>query len=138
MFDSSMRIVRTRSHRMRISASERCLHSSSCEIHLSGSFVLVGMMNALRRSSPELAGKLPEPKLRCSGLRLCGRDHLGRVRTLLQYLASWDPPKLFLGPFFVPFPGIDEAKSSNIPIMTRVRSCTILPTFVGYVLLDWI
>ncbi|KAF9516658.1 hypothetical protein BS47DRAFT_1340544, partial [Hydnum rufescens UP504] len=35
------------------------------------------------------------------------------------------------GPFFVPFPGIDEAKLSNIPIMTKVRSCTILPTFVG-------
>ncbi|KAF8335793.1 uncharacterized protein EI90DRAFT_2912937 [Cantharellus anzutake] len=35
------------------------------------------------------------------------------------------------GPFFVSFPNIQEAKQSGIPIKTRVRSCTILPTFVG-------
>ncbi|KAF8309196.1 putative mitochondrial ribosomal protein S19 [Clavulina sp. PMI_390] len=35
------------------------------------------------------------------------------------------------GPYFVAFPNIAEARQSNIPINTRARACTILPTFVG-------
>ncbi|EJD53864.1 hypothetical protein AURDEDRAFT_53276, partial [Auricularia subglabra TFB-10046 SS5] len=35
------------------------------------------------------------------------------------------------GPFFVAFPNLREAAESNIPIFTRARSCTILPSFVG-------
>ena len=35
------------------------------------------------------------------------------------------------GPYFVAFPNLNEARANNIPIQTRARSCTILPTFVG-------
>lgn len=37
------------------------------------------------------------------------------------------------GPFFVPFPNLQQALKNNTPIRTNARSCTILPNFVGYV-----
>jgi len=40
----------------------------------------------------------------------------------------------FTGPFFVSFK-LQEALLNNTPIKTNVRSCTILPNFVGYVFL---
>ena len=36
-----------------------------------------------------------------------------------------------LGPFFVPFPNLQQALKNNAPIRTNARSCTILPNFVG-------
>lgn len=38
---------------------------------------------------------------------------------------------VLLGPYFVAFPNLKEALTSNIPIKTDARSCTILPNFVG-------
>ena len=38
------------------------------------------------------------------------------------------------GPYFVPFPNLREALANHTPIKTQARSCTILPNFVGYVL----
>ena len=38
----------------------------------------------------------------------------------------------FKGPYFVPF-HLSEALANHTPIRTQARSCTILPTFVGYV-----
>ncbi|WFD39388.1 mitochondrial ribosomal small subunit component [Malassezia japonica] len=35
------------------------------------------------------------------------------------------------GPFFVPFPNLQQALKNNTPIRTNARSCTILPNFVG-------
>ena len=35
------------------------------------------------------------------------------------------------GPFFVPFPNLQQALKNNAPIRTNARSCTILPNFVG-------
>lgn len=40
---------------------------------------------------------------------------------------------LTAGPFFVPFPNLQQALKNNTPIRTNARSCTILPNFVGYV-----
>jgi hypothetical protein len=38
-----------------------------------------------------------------------------------------------IGPYFVAFPNLKEALTSNTPIKTDARSCTILPNFVGCV-----
>ncbi|KAJ7131673.1 ribosomal protein S19/S15 [Mycena crocata] len=35
------------------------------------------------------------------------------------------------GPYFVAFPNLREALDNHIPIQTKARACTILPTFVG-------
>ncbi|KAF7310418.1 Mitochondrial 37S ribosomal protein [Mycena chlorophos] len=35
------------------------------------------------------------------------------------------------GPYFVAFPNLREALESHVPIQTKARACTILPTFVG-------
>jgi len=35
------------------------------------------------------------------------------------------------GPYFVSFPNLHEARANNIPIETKARACTILPSFVG-------
>ncbi|KAJ3754526.1 mitochondrial 37S ribosomal protein RSM19 [Lentinula raphanica] len=35
------------------------------------------------------------------------------------------------GPYFVAFPNLREAQTSNVAIKTQARSCTILPNFVG-------
>jgi hypothetical protein len=39
------------------------------------------------------------------------------------------------GPYFVAFPNLKEAKETHMPIKTQARACTILPTFVGCVVL---
>ena len=38
------------------------------------------------------------------------------------------------GPYFVPFANLQDSVQRNIPIYTTARSCTILPNFVGCVL----
>ncbi|OLY85229.1 putative ribosomal protein S19, mitochondrial [Smittium mucronatum] len=35
------------------------------------------------------------------------------------------------GPFFVTFPNLAENIKQNVPIKTKVRSCTIMPNMVG-------
>ncbi|KAJ7119072.1 hypothetical protein C8R44DRAFT_707377 [Mycena epipterygia] len=35
------------------------------------------------------------------------------------------------GPYFVAFPNLREALEQHVPIRTKARACTILPTFVG-------
>ncbi|KAJ7709512.1 hypothetical protein B0H17DRAFT_915173 [Mycena rosella] len=35
------------------------------------------------------------------------------------------------GPYFVAFPNLREALDNHVPIKTKARACTILPTFVG-------
>jgi len=35
------------------------------------------------------------------------------------------------GPFFVGFPNLRDCIERNIPIFTRARACTVLPSFVG-------
>ncbi|KAJ7103201.1 hypothetical protein B0H15DRAFT_811393 [Mycena belliarum] len=47
------------------------------------------------------------------------------TQLLLKGRSAWK------GPFFVAFPNLREARDSHIPIKTKARACTILPTFVG-------
>ncbi|KAL9710679.1 mitochondrial ribosomal small subunit component [Leucoagaricus gongylophorus] len=35
------------------------------------------------------------------------------------------------GPYFVAFPNLRDALLNHVPIQTRARACTILPSFVG-------
>ena len=39
------------------------------------------------------------------------------------------------GPYFVAFPKLREALTNHVPIKTQARSCTILPNFVGFVVI---
>lgn len=69
----------------------------------------------------------------CSGRWLRVHDQHGKVGAMSCF-SCFRHPITLLGPYFVAFPNIAEARLSNIPIETRARACTILPTFVGYVL----
>jgi len=41
--------------------------------------------------------------------------------------------QFWAGPYFVAFPNLRDALLNHVPIETRARSCTILPSFVGWV-----
>ncbi|KAF9327700.1 hypothetical protein BG006_009034 [Podila minutissima] len=41
------------------------------------------------------------------------------------------PRSAWKGPFFVALPGLKQALTSNIPVRTNARACTIIPSFVG-------
>ncbi|WFD21165.1 NAD(+) diphosphatase [Malassezia caprae] len=53
------------------------------------------------------------------------------AHALLAHSAVRASRSAWKGPFFVPFPNLQQALKNNTPIRTNARSCTILPNFVG-------
>src|SRR5690606_39082604 len=51
--------------------------------------------------------------------------------TLLIHTSTMGGRSAWKGPFFVAFSGLRQALEHNIPIRTQVRSCTVIPAFVG-------
>lgn len=68
----------------------------------------------------------------CQSLKMLHSSHIVIAKPRLHALLC-DRITLTPGPFFVPFPNLQQALKNNTPIRTNARSCTILPNFVGCV-----
>lgn len=53
----------------------------------------------------------------------------------MERCVGWDIVGLvadeWIGPFFVTFPNLRDAMLNHVPVQTKARACTILPSFVG-------
>ncbi|KAF5353261.1 hypothetical protein D9756_007978 [Leucocoprinus leucothites] len=67
------------------------------------------------------------PENGTSGKQLCRQ--LEAMRPTLSLLKSGR--SAWKGPYFVAFPNLRDALLNHVPIETKARSCTILPSFVG-------
>lgn len=70
-----------------------------------------------------------------SALRPLSLERCARLRLHFSCFLSY-AQTCTVGPFFVAFPNLRQAMANNTPIKTEARDCTILPNFVGCVVLS--